>query len=355
MPINSAAHTGPRILQHRDQIPQRNLPRLCRPVPPQGPHSPALPLLPASSPLGPRGLVRPPRPRGSHPIPGSRRSSASIARKGEGEANGTAPPLCITHKMAATSAKRQHLRPPPCCPFIAWPLLLTNRIAPRPPPPLSLPNRRASRVAPRPAQRPSLVPEGGSRPSCRLRGCRPRAGAGVARTGFICLGLNGPLSPSLYCGRGLREEPAGTEGVPAGAPPLRDLTSPALAAFFLLGLTPAPFCYRDTLQQAEVQAVRDRPRAGSNGQIPRERELPGPAVAGVPAQLCPKGDQAGSQGCSQQERLEPCAASGPAGTGLPSPRSKRAPQRSRGRGADTKPNAQVTGCVHKAPRRGTCN
>lgn len=220
-------------------------------------------------------------------------------------------------------------RSPPCCPFIAWPLLLTNRSAPRPPPPLSLPNRRASRVALRPARRPSLVPEGGSRPSCLLRRCRPRAGAGVARRmGFICPGLTGLLSPSLYCGWGLRKEPAGTEGVPAGAPPLCDLTSPALAAFFLLRLTPAPFCYRDNLQQAEVQtrygtgrgqgvAVKSRGKGSSRGQrLPASRHSfvqrePGRVAraqpAGAAGALCGQG--------SCRHRAAP-------------PWSKRAPQRS---------------------------
>lgn len=76
-------------------------------------------------------------------------------------------------------------------------------------------------------------------------------------------------------------------------------------------------------------------KARSNGQVLRERKLPGPVVAAVPAQLCSKGGQAGSQGCRRAGAAgAPCGQEPPGYQATLSPEqvgSVKAPRRRRGR------------------------
>lgn len=98
--------------------------RTCRPLPtspttqpppslpaPARGHSPAPSRLPASSPQVPHDPVQPSGPHGSHPMPGSRRSSATSAQKGEGAADSSAL-LCITDETAAIQAETRHSHVP---------------------------------------------------------------------------------------------------------------------------------------------------------------------------------------------------------------------------------------------------
>lgn len=73
------------------------LPRLPGPV---RRHSPAPSRLPAPSAQVAHDPVQPSGPHGSHPMPGSRRSSATSTQKGEGAADSSSL-LCITGETAA--------------------------------------------------------------------------------------------------------------------------------------------------------------------------------------------------------------------------------------------------------------
>lgn len=121
----------------------------------------------------------------------------------------------------------------PCCLFIAWPFLLTNRSVPRPPSPLSYPiAERATWLCAPPwslCLRDGAGTVGSPSPASSA-GTSPGPGGHRPEDGVLLPGAKRPVIAFIVLqtwgvGGVLKKEPEVTEGVSAGVPSPRDLSS----------------------------------------------------------------------------------------------------------------------------------